>query len=116
MGTKAGRKTTTNATDVPQGYFPGFDARSRLITTTVNMGWRMAIMIVIPIIIGLKLDERFDSKPSYVLTGFFLAIGGCAYIITSVFRRVGVYITIAECHLWFKTIIFIYLVIGTQAH
>jgi hypothetical protein len=89
MGTKAGRKTTTTATDVPQGYFPAFDARSRLITTTVNMGWRMAIMIVIPIIIGLKLDERFGTKPSYVLTGFFLAIGGCAYMIYNEYTAIN---------------------------
>ena len=65
------------------------EVRSRLITTTVNMGWRMAIMIVIPIIIGLKLDEHYDSKPSYVLTGFFLAIAGCAYIIYNEYKAIN---------------------------
>ena len=89
MGTKAGRKQTTKATEVPQDYFSVLDVRSRLITSTVSMGWRMAIMIIIPIIIGLKLDERFDSKPSYVLTGFFLAIAGCAYIISSEYKAIN---------------------------
>jgi hypothetical protein len=89
MGTKAGRKQATHTTDMPQDLFPVFDARTRLVSSISSMGWRMAIMIIIPIIIGLKLDERFETKPSYVLTGFFLAIGGCAYIIYSEYKEIN---------------------------
>jgi hypothetical protein len=88
MGKQTGRKRTTKATDMPQDIFPMFDARGRMLSSIASMGWRMAVMIIIPVFIGLKLDERFDSKPSYVLTGFFLAIAGCIYLIYKEYKEI----------------------------
>lgn len=56
-------------------------AKNMLLGNIVNMGLRLAIMILLPIFIGVKLDERFDSKPSLTLGAFFIAIFGASLLI-----------------------------------
>lgn len=80
MGKAAAKKkmTTTPAQDELDQYMSSVNAKQQFIGATMNMGWRLAITVVIPIVIGVKADERFDSSPSYTLTGMIIAAtAGC---------------------------------------
>ena len=49
-------------------------ARQMFFGSTINMGLRLAVTVVVPIVAGVKLDEHFHSAPSWTLTGLFLAV------------------------------------------
>ncbi len=86
------RESTKIAEDAhaAEDYTTVVDVRNRLLGSMVSLGWRMAISIMLPIIIGLKLDERFGSKPSYALTGFFLGLAGSAYLIYNEYKEINI--------------------------
>jgi hypothetical protein len=63
---------TTNLEDVEQNL-AAFNAKSQFWGATLNMGWRLAITVVIPLVAGVKLDEKFDSSPLYTLLGMVIA-------------------------------------------
>lgn len=58
-----------------------YEARSILFGSMISIGWRLAIMVLLPIFIGTRLDERFDTSPSYTLAAFFIAMMGSALLI-----------------------------------
>lgn len=51
-----------------------FDAKQKFIAATLNLSWRLALTVLIPLIGGIQLDKKFDSSPSYTITGFMLAV------------------------------------------
>jgi F0F1-type ATP synthase assembly protein I len=88
--TKAAAKsqtTTEPATDKLDQYAEDFNgrARSQFMGATLNMGWRLAITVVVPIVGGVKLDERFKSTPSLTILGLMLAtVAGCVAVWSTV--------------------------------
>jgi hypothetical protein len=87
MGKAAKRKPTTNAEGDPaQDYLAMFDARSQLITASLNLGWQLALTVLILLFIGVKLDQRFDTAPSLSLTALFLAVVCSAALISKAFK------------------------------
>lgn len=58
--------------------------RNLFISMSLNMSWQLAIVVIIPLVGGFKLDERLDSSPLYTLLG--LALAFCLTIL--VMRRV----------------------------
>lgn len=56
-------------------------AKQQFLTSTADMSWRLAIMVVVPIVGGVKLDERFNTSPSYTLLGFMAAATGGCYVV-----------------------------------
>jgi uncharacterized membrane protein YfcA len=85
---KKARKTKVE-TDPTQEYFDAFNAKQRFIGSVLNMGWRMAITFIIPVIIGAWLDRRFDTSPSYTLTGIFVAVAGSVMVLYSTVKEVN---------------------------
>jgi F0F1-type ATP synthase assembly protein I len=83
MGRKAAatKRTTTKNSDPTLDYFAMFDARSMLLSNMLTMGWRLAVMVLLPIFLGVQLDKRFDSSPSLTLAAFFIAIFGAGVMI-----------------------------------
>lgn len=57
------------------------DARSMLITNLISMGWRLAIMVLLPIFIGIQIDKKLNSSPSVTLAAFFIALFGAGILI-----------------------------------
>jgi len=82
----AGAKTTTE--DVAKQYLIA-DARNQFIAITINMGWRLAIAFVVPIIIGVKLDEHFKTSPAYTLSAFMLGVFASVVIIKDTIKEVN---------------------------
>ncbi len=64
-------------------------ARQDFINATFNMGWQLAITILVPVFIGVKLDDRFDSTPSYTLAALFLAIGMGAWVVGKTIKEIN---------------------------
>lgn len=46
-----------------------------------NMSWQLAIVVLIPIVGGFKLDEHFHSLPLWIAVGFVLAMIGMAMVV-----------------------------------
>lgn len=53
---------------------------SLFLTMALDMSWRLAIVVLVPIIGGFKLDEALDMSPLLTIVGFLLAMGGMALV------------------------------------
>jgi F0F1-type ATP synthase assembly protein I len=84
---KAAAKTT-ELDDVEQKLV-ALNAKSQFLAATTNMGFRLAITVVIPIVVGVKLDERFHSAPSMTLAGIFIAAGAGSAAVWSTIKEVN---------------------------
>ncbi len=90
MGKKAARKSTTSGEHDPaMDYLEAFDARSQLISASIGLGWQLALMVLVPIFIGVQVDRYFDTSPSFTLTALFLAVAGSIVIITRAFKDIN---------------------------
>ena len=60
-------------------------AGQQLMGASLNMGWRLAVTVVVPIVGGVKIDEHFHTSPSYTLVGLMLAaVAGSAAVWTTI--------------------------------
>ena len=50
------------------------------VTMALDMSWRLAIVVLLPIVAGFKLDEKFGMTPLLTITGFFLAMAGTGLV------------------------------------
>lgn len=76
---KAAAKTT-NIEDMEQSL-AALAAKRQFLAATSNMGWRLAVTVVIPIVVGVKVDEHYKTSPSFTLLGLTLAaVAGCAAV------------------------------------
>ncbi len=56
-------------------------AKTQFLTATMNMSWRLFITVVIPIVVGVKIDDHFKTTPSFTLLGLMLAtVAGCGAV------------------------------------
>lgn len=46
-----------------------------------NMSWQLAIVVLIPIVGGFKIDEHFNSLPVGTIIGFILAMIGMGIVV-----------------------------------
>ena len=73
--------STTSAQDDIEQLEAALLAKQRFIAATLNLSWRLAVTVLVPLIGGIQLDKRFDSSPSYTITGFMLAVVlGCVAV------------------------------------
>ena len=88
----ARNKTTTKGTppeDEVNKLAANLAAKQQFMASTANMGWRLALTVVVPIVAGVKLDEHFKSAPSYTLTGLFLAAAAGSYAVWQTIKEVN---------------------------
>ena len=64
-------------------------AKLQFMSATTNMGIRLAITVVIPIVAGVKLDQHFHSAPSWTLCGLFLAAFAGSAAVWSTIKQVN---------------------------
>lgn len=83
-----GKKTTTSALNDIERSTAAFTASQQFVNSTISMGWQMALMVIIPVVIGVKLDDHFKTQPSYTLAALFLAVGGAAMIVSRTISNV----------------------------
>lgn len=80
---KAGSKRKASGLDEDPivDQFLVASAKTTLINSMIGMGWRLAVMVLLPIFVGVQLDKRFDSAPSLTLAAFFIAIFAASLLI-----------------------------------
>lgn len=88
MSKAAAKKTTTPKEDEIQKVLDAQVAKTQFIGSTLNLSWKLAFAVLIPIIGGIKLDQHFNTSPSLVLTGFMIAMVAAALTIKSTVQEV----------------------------
>lgn len=46
----------------------------------LDMTWRLAIVVLVPIIGGFQLDKALDTSPVFFISGFVLAMTGMGLV------------------------------------
>lgn len=64
-------------------------ARRDFVSNAINMGWQLALTILVPVIIGTQLDRRYDTTPSYTLAALFLAIAMGVGVVANTIKEVN---------------------------
>lgn len=64
-------------------------AKKLFFVSSINMGWQLAGVVVLPVFVGVKLDQRFNSSPSCTLAALVFAIGGAVIIVKNTLRQVN---------------------------
>ncbi len=59
---------------------------SIFVTQALDMSWRLAIAVLVPIIGGYELDQHFNSTPTLTIIGFVLAMAGMAVVLWQVLQ------------------------------
>lgn len=64
-------------------------ARKQFVSAAMNMGWQLALTVIISVIVGVKIDEHFNSSPSYTLAALVIACGGVIAVIRTTIKQVN---------------------------
>jgi F0F1-type ATP synthase assembly protein I len=88
MTNAANTKKTTSGDDLEK-QLKILQAKQQFLGATMGMGWRLAVTVVVPIVLGVKLDEHFKSSPSLTLAGLFLAAGAGSMAVWSTIKEVN---------------------------
>jgi len=55
-----------------------FEVKSQFFALAVNMSWQLAIIVLVPIVGGFKLDQYIKTTPLFTIVGFIIAMAGTA--------------------------------------
>ncbi len=53
---------------------------SVFVGMALDMSWRLAIAVLVPIVGGFELDKKFNTTPALTVIGFVLAMLGMALV------------------------------------
>lgn len=73
MKRAAAKKKTTTVDDDLQRLADAQAAKTQFIGATVNLSWRLALTVLIPVLGGVAIDNKFDTAPSFTLAGLMIA-------------------------------------------
>lgn len=80
-----GAKKSRKPHDEVDEYLADMNARSMFISGSVNLGWRLAIAFLVPILVSIKADEVFGTEPSLTIAGFMIAaFASCVVVYSAV--------------------------------
>jgi len=68
--TRAAKKTTS----IEQDALSVFEARKLFLTATIDMSWKLALSVVLPLGAGIKLDQRYDTEPIFIFVGLLIGV------------------------------------------
>lgn len=57
------------------------------IGAALDMSWRLAIVVLLPVIGGFKLDEHYNTTPLITIGGFVVAMGGMALVVRNMLQQ-----------------------------
>lgn len=83
------KKSPPVAQDELDSRLAAFAARKQFLVSAASMGWQLAGVVLVPVIIGVKLDDRFNSTPSYTLAALVLATGGAVWVVANSIKQAG---------------------------
>jgi len=59
----------------------GRNLQGEFIMASVNMGWQLAVVFLVPIVGGTLLDSHFKTSPIFTIIGFMVAIAATVLVI-----------------------------------
>ncbi len=66
-----------------------FSARKQFLMSAVNMGWQLAITVLVPVMVGAWLDTRYHTTPSYTLAALVLACAMAVVVVANTIKQVS---------------------------
>lgn len=66
-----------------------FTAKQQFVSAAINMGWQLAITVIVPVIIGVKLDDHFKTTPSYTLAALVIAVTFACGVVWNTLKQVA---------------------------
>ena len=82
---KPAGKQTSNS-DAKSGADP---VPAAFTSAAIGMSWQLAIIVLLPILGGYKLDQVGNSSPLWTLTGLALALAGSIFVIRKAMASVN---------------------------
>ncbi len=79
--TAAKNKTTKVAQDEIERLAQATSAKQQFVSSALDMGWRLALTVIVPVFLGTWLDNRYHTSPSYTLVALFIAIAGACVVV-----------------------------------
>ena len=64
------------------------DAKQQFLYSALNMSWQLAVTIIVPVIIGVSLDNHFHSSPNWTLGLLFLGVFMSCGVVVKTLRGV----------------------------
>jgi F0F1-type ATP synthase assembly protein I len=58
---------------------------SIFISMALDMSWRLAVAVLVPMVGGYELDQKLNSTPAFTITGFVLAMAGFGLVLWRTF-------------------------------
>ena len=59
------------------------------VSAALDMSWRLAIVVLLPIIGGFELDKHLSTAPWLAIAGFVIAMGGVFVVLKQMLRDVN---------------------------
>ncbi len=77
------KRTPTNSVTVPTpaGGPKAKNTQVLFNSAAIGMSWQLAVVVLVPIVGGYKLDLRFHSSPLWTLIGLALAMIGMILVV-----------------------------------
>lgn len=57
-----------------------YNPTGEFISAALGMSWQLAIVVLVPILVGSQLDKRLDLTPTMTVLGFIIAMIGTGLI------------------------------------
>lgn len=70
--------------------------RGAMVALTLSLSWQLAVIVLVPLIGGYKLDDRFHTMPWLTLLGLIVALAGMILVVKRVLRRLNELMTDTE--------------------
>jgi F0F1-type ATP synthase assembly protein I len=77
----------TAASQAPKDLKNPANPSTVFVDMAMDMSWRLAIVVIVPIVAGFKVDEHLGSSPLWTIVGFLLALAGMAGVLRRMLRE-----------------------------
>lgn len=85
----AKKKRTTTSDESVEGYIDQINAKRLFLSSSINMGWQLAVTVIVPLVGGIKIDQHFNTSPNFTLAGIILAIAAGSTAVWSNIKQVN---------------------------
>jgi F0F1-type ATP synthase assembly protein I len=83
--------TSTKGEQTPSSFDPQKtnDMRRQFSIYALNMSWRLAIAVLVPVIGGAELDKKLNTSPRYVFIGLGIALVASIFVLWKTMQAVS---------------------------
>ena len=68
---------------------PTTNLQSQFLGAVLGLSWRLAIVVLVPVVGGYKLDQHFRQSPTWTISGFLVAIIGVYLLLRQILRQLN---------------------------